>query len=213
MLTLLLATSSLLADQDKPVDVPKSNLPKTSALCVVCEADGTGHGPEKIAAGVIFRAQTYFFCNPSEVGKFKKDPEAYLPPVLPRPMPKFSLADTSGQNWTAESMKGRLVLIDFWATWCKPCHEMKPVLERVQKSFSDLTVLSVSIDEKRADFDKFLAKTKFTNPVLFDDRQTWADWRVRVVPTFFLVKDGQIIAQWAGKKSEKDITELIKGQR
>ncbi len=211
MLTLLLTTSFLVPGQDKPVDIPKGELPNAPQVCVVCEAAGSGHGAEKAAAGVRFKGQAYYFCNPSEVAKFKKDPEAYLPPILPRPMPAFALADTAGKTWNAEAMKGQLVLLDFWATWCVPCKEMKPVLERVQKQFGDkLTVLSVSIDEKRADFDKFLIKNKFSNPVLFDDKQTWAEWRVRVVPTFFLVKDGQIVGQWSGKKPEKDIVALVK---
>jgi thiol-disulfide isomerase/thioredoxin len=201
----------LAAIQDKPVVIPKAELPKTDQFCTVCEADGNGHGAEKAVAGVRYQGKEYYFCHSNEVAKFTKDPEAYLPPILPRPMPAFALADTAGKTWNAEAMKGQLVLLDFWATWCVPCKEMKPVLERVQKQFGDkLTVLSVSIDEKRADFDKFLIKNKFSNPVLFDDKQTWAEWRVRVVPTFFLVKDGQIVGQWSGKKPEKDIVALVK---
>lgn len=198
------------ATQDKPVIIPKAELPKTDQFCTVCEADGNGHGAEKAAAGVRYQGTEYYFCHSNEVAKFIKDPAGYLPPVLPRPAPKFELADTTGTMWNAESMKGKVVLLDFWATWCVPCKEMKPVIERLHKKAGEnLTVLSVSIDEKKADFDKFLTKTKFTNPVLFDHAQTWGAWRVRVVPTFFLVKDGKIVEQWSGKRSEKAIQELL----
>lgn len=196
--------------QDTPVQLPKSEIPKTPQVCVVCEADGVGHGAEKALAAVRYKGTIYSFCNPAEVGKFTKDPNAYLPPVLPRAMPEFALPDTTGKVWNPDAMKGRLILIDFWASWCKPCKEMKPILERVSKQFASLTVLSVSIDEKRSEFDKFMTKNTFANPVLFDDRGTWAKWGVRVVPTFFLVKDGQIVGQWAGKKSEKEIAELVR---
>ena len=199
------------AIQDKPVVIPKSELPKAPQVCVVCEAAGNGHGAERAAAGVRYQGKEFFFCNASEVAKFTKDPSAYLPPVLPRPMPAVQLTDTAGKTWNADAMKAQLVLVDFWATWCVPCKEMKPVLERVQKQFPDrFTVLSVSIDEKRSDFDKFLVKNKFANPVLYDANQTWSGWRVRVLPTFFLVKDGQIVEQWSGKKAEKAIVELVK---
>lgn len=201
------------AIQDKPVQIPKADLPKTGQVCTVCEADGNAHGAERAAAGVRYKGKTYYFCNVGEVAKFTKDPEAFILPVLPRPMPAFQLTDTSGKVWNSESMKGQLVLIDFWATWCAPCKEMKPVLERVQKQFPErFTVLSVSIDEKRTDFDKFLTKNKFTNPVLYDANQTWSGWRVRVLPTFFLVKDGQIVEQWTGKRSERDVQRIVEKQ-
>lgn len=196
--------------QDTPVQLPKAELPKEAQLCAVCEADGVGHGAERAAAGVRYKGSVYFFCNTGEVSKFLKDPAAYLPPVLPRPAPKFDLVDTSGTVWNAETMKGKVVLIDFWATWCAPCKEMKPIIERLHKKAGEkLTILSVSIDEKKADFDKFLTKTKFSNPVLFDNAQTWGAWRVRVVPTFFIVKDGMIVDQWSGKRSEKAVQEML----
>jgi len=206
MITFLILASL----QDKPIVIPKAELPKSEQLCTVCEADGNGHGAERAAAGVRFKGKEYYFCHASEVAKFMKDPEGYVPPVLPRPAPKFELADTTGAMWNVESMKGKLVLIDFWATWCVPCKEMKPIIERVHKKAGDkLTVLSVSIDEKKSEFDKFLTKNKFSNPVLFDNAQTWGSWRVRVVPTFFLIKDGMIVDQWSGKRPEKAVQETV----
>lgn len=201
---------ALIGVQDIPVDIPKAELPKAEH-CVVCTSNGEDHGTEKLAAGVRYKGMAYYFCNAKEVAAFKKDPESFMPPVLPRPMPKFELSDLAGKVWNDESLKGKVVLIDYWATWCVPCREMKPILDRLRKQFLDknFEVLSVSIDEKRADLDKFLKKTKFENPVLHDQKQTWANWRVRVVPTFFLVKEGQIIGQWSGKPSEKTLSSSI----
>ena len=197
--------------QDKPVEVPKGDLPRSS-VCAVCMANGESHGEERPQAGLRYKGTTYYFCSKKEVETFKKDPDAFLPPVLPRPMPAFDLTDVDGKHWTAESFKGTTILVDFWATWCGPCKEMKPIVEKVREKFAGkgFEVLSVSIDEKKADLLKFLPKNKFANPVLHDSSQTWAAWKVRVVPAFYLVKDGQVVAQWVGK-FKQDVLEKAVG--
>ena len=70
--------------QDTPLDIPKNELPK-SAVCAVCEANGGAHGAERPAAGVRYKGRSFYFCSVKEVGAFKKDPNGYLPPVLPQP--------------------------------------------------------------------------------------------------------------------------------
>lgn len=204
-LTMLLITA-----QDTPVDIPKGELIK-SAPCVICSANGEGHGEEKPAAGVKYKGKAYYFCNAKEVATFKADPESFMPPVLPRAMPKFDLTDTTGKAWNAASMKDKVVLVDYWATWCGPCKEMKPIIEKTHADFAprNYEVLSVSIDEKKDTLTGFLKKNPFKNPVLFDTNQTWAEWKVRVIPAFFVVKNGQIVDQWVGKKSEKEVREII----
>ncbi|HRI44900.1 MAG TPA: redoxin domain-containing protein [Fimbriimonadaceae bacterium] len=193
-------------------DLAKSALPPKGS-CVVCSSAGDDHGLEKVVAGVRYKGAEYYFCNAKEVPRFKADPEAFLPPVLPRPMPKFRLADLGGKMWDAEAMKGRAILIDFWATWCKPCKEIVPILKQVRAEFAPrgFEVLSVSIDEKRADLDKYLAKNPFENPVLHDTGATWQAWKVNSIPALFLVRDGQIVRQWSGKPKAADLRKAIEG--
>lgn len=194
--------------QDKPVDVPKSDWP-AKADCLICAGS---HGAEKPAGAIRYKGKTYYFCNTKEVAEFKKDPEAHIPPVLPRAMPALSLSDESGKKWNADAMKGKLLLVDFWATWCGPCKEMFPVLDKLHGAYASkgFDILSVSIDEKRPDLDKFLKSHKFPNPVLHDTTQTWAKWGVRTIPAAFLVKDGQIVAQWTGKAKKESLETAIK---
>ncbi len=207
--TVLLFTT-ILSAQSTPVDIPKADLPK-SAHCVVCESDGQNHGMEKPAAGVLYQGKTYYFCNVKEVASFRKDPEAYMPPVLPRAMPAFDLNDLSGKRWNSAEFKGKTVLVDFWATWCVPCREVKPIVEKVRAKYAakGFNVLSVSIDEKRTALDQFLVKNKFAGPVLHDTSQTWATWGVKSIPALFLVRDGQIVAQWRGKQTEKTLSAAV----
>ncbi len=211
MIISTIALTIALAPQDNPVDIPKNELPKT-APCVVCNAAGANHGDEKPAAGVKYKGKTYFFCNAKEVAEFKKDPVAYVPPVLPRPAPTFDLKDTSGKSWNASTMKDKIVLIDFWATWCGPCKQAKPAIDKVYQTYKSkgLEVLSVSIDEKEKTLTDFLAKNKFDNPVVFDSNQTWNAWGVRVIPTFFVVKNGQILVQWSGVKKAAEVEAVVK---
>lgn len=203
---MIIATLISVAMQDVPQDISKKELPK-SAHCVVCEAMGSAHGEEKPVAGVKFRGQSYFFCNVKEIKAFKEDPAGYLPPVLPRSLPKFMLTDTTGVVWDAAQFKGKTVLIDWWATWCGPCKEMMPTLDAIQEKHRDegLVLLSVSIDEKKSDFDAFLKKRKFAGAVAWDNAQAWSGFSIKAIPALFLVRDGQIVKEWRGKQKRETI--------
>lgn len=212
MNTLLAIVTLVGLPQDQPQDIAKKELPK-EAECAVCVATGESHGKEKPAAGVMYKGKSYYFCSGKEVATFKKDPEAFLPPVLPRPMPALELTDLSGKVWNADVMKGKVVFIDYWATWCVPCKAMFPILDKLYARYKDrgFELLSVSVDQKKPDLDKYLKGHSFPNPVLHDTSGVFAKWGVRTIPAAFLVKDGQIVAQWSGKQSEKTLDEAILG--
>ncbi len=95
-----------------------------------------------------------------------------------------------------DSFKGKVVLVDFWASWCLPCAESFPVLEELHKKYSDqgLVILAVSTDEKRANMDKFLKKHVVTFSVVQDGAQKLvAQADANTMPRSFLVgRDGKI---------------------
>jgi thiol-disulfide isomerase/thioredoxin len=209
-IALLLASAAFA--QEKPQRVT-GKLP-AKALCLICSEGGESE-EEKPAGAVAYKGKTYYFCNKGEITKFLKDPDVYLPAVLPRPAPSFNLKTPSGDFINLESLKGKVVLVDFWATWCKPCIASMPDVQKLHEKYQSkgLMVLGVSIDD---DGPKkvvpFLAKskTKFTYPILLDPTgAAWKAWGVKVIPFLALVKDGQIIQQWSGTTDPKTIEKAI----
>lgn len=207
----ILVLSTMTLGQDKAVAIAKKDLPKL-AECLICNASGTPMGMEKPAAGATYKGKSYYFCNNAELPTFLKNPEMYIPLELPMALPEFNLTDTSGKVWNTDAFQGKLVLLDYWATWCKPCLELKPKLDKIRNTYKDqgFEVLCVSTDEKQATLDKFFAKKKWDNPVARDTNRTWANLKVVTIPALFLVKDGKVIKAFRGAADPKGIESAIK---
>jgi peroxiredoxin/YHS domain-containing protein len=211
---LLMMAAGALA-QDTPEDITRKDLPK-KATCLVCAANGEGHGEEKPAAGVRYKGKSYFFCNVKEAVTFKQDPEAFMPPVLPRMAPKTIGVKLDGESASISGFQGKVLLVDFWATWCAPCIASMPGLQKLhdKNAGRGFSVVGISIDEEGAKKVKpFLAKRKLTYPILLDaDTRSpvWKAFGVHGVPAVFLVdRDGQIVKQWTGKVSHKDVETAV----
>ena len=184
------------------------------AICFICSQNGDAE-EEKPAGAVAYKGKTYYFCNKAEVEKFLKDPEAYIPAPVPRPAPDFTLKKPTGETVSLESLKGKLVLVDFWATWCVPCVKAMPDMQKLQDKYSTkgFTVVGISIDEEGAKkVTPFLAKSKvkFTYPILLDSGTIWQQWGVKSVPSVMLVKDGQILKHWSGKIEVSEIDKAVR---
>lgn len=195
--------------QDAPVDIPKAELPKTST-CVVCSANGSDHGVERVVAGVRWKGAAYYFCAAAEVAEFKRDPEGFVPPVFPRPALPWKAAGLDGKAVDLGHYEGRVVLLDFWATWCAPCIDAMPELDRLHKRYraNGFSVVGLSIDEEPAKATAFWKRRKFEYPTLLDsaEQPTWQAYGVRAIPALFLIdRKGRIVAQWRGKPPLKVI--------
>lgn len=97
---------------------------------------------------------------------------------------------------------GKVVYLDFWASWCKPCRHSFPWMNTMQQKYAadGFVVVSVNVDEERADADRFLKEVPATFPVIFDPEGKLAQqYELLGMPTSFIIgRDGKIFMKHAG---------------
>lgn len=130
------------------------------------------------------------------------------------------LHDLSGKQVDLGSLKSQVVLVNFWATWCEPCKEEMPSLDRMQQKFAarGLKVVGVNLAEGKPRIEQFLKTVPFSFPVLRDeDSAVSKAWRVRMLPASFLVdRKGMLRYQLVGEADWDDpavqapVVELLK---
>jgi len=93
-----------------------------------------------------------------------------LPAAEPAPAPDFELSDRNGQPVRLSELRGKVVLINFWATWCGPCRKEMPLLEAIHRRYEKLglTLLGVNVEEDLSDAEEFLRQTPVSFPILTD---------------------------------------------
>ncbi len=131
--------------------------------------------------------------------------------------PDFSLSAPDGRSTRLSSKKGRVVVLNFWATWCDSCKEELPVLQELQKRSADgrFDLLAVSVDDDPAKVVPPFASAHGLNfPLLYADRKTMDAYAVRMLPTTFLIApDGTIARRYVGpldaRAIENDILQLL----
>jgi thiol-disulfide isomerase/thioredoxin len=108
----------------------------------------------------------------------------------------FDLPDVKGQQHKLEDYRGQVVLVNFWASWCPPCIQEMPVLEKLQQKLDEqpFEILAVNVGERKYRVWKFVKLINFGLPVLLDERKdTFNAWGASVLPTSFLLdKQGNI---------------------
>jgi peroxiredoxin/YHS domain-containing protein len=192
--------------------------PPKKAICRVCQVHEGEDEPEKVVASATYEGREYHFCSEKCKKTFEEDPVAYVPPVLPRPAPAFTLKALDGKEVASQSFQGKAVLVDFWATWCQPCVTAMPRLEKLHSELAGkgFAVVGVSIDEgaegqKKA--QEFVQKRKIDYPMYLDATATpaWSVFHVRAIPAMFLIDaQGRVVRQWTGKV---DLAEVEKAAR
>jgi thiol-disulfide isomerase/thioredoxin len=122
--------------------------------------------------------------------------------VVGAKFPDFNVADLAGQPLSVANNKGRVVLIDFWATWCPPCRaELPNVIATYQKYHSKgFDIIGVSLDEDKAQLLSFIKNQNMTWPQYFDgkkwDNKLAMNYGVEIAPTTYLLDgEGKIIGK------------------
>jgi len=130
--------------------------------------------------------------------------------------PDFTLKATSGENLKLTEQRGKIVLLNFWASWCGPCRQEMPILENLYTKFKDLgvTVWGVNVEQENQAGRDFLNGLSLSFPILFDaSNKISADFDVAAMPTTAIIdRNGVIRYVFQGYKKgyEKKYAKAIK---
>lgn len=117
-------------------------------------------------------------------------PVAALSTDAGQPAPNFALPNAQGTTVALQSLRGQVVYVDFWASWCGPCRRSFPWMNEMQQKYGSkgLAIVAVNVDKKRADAEKFLAQLPATFPVVFDEAgASPGAFGVKGMPSSFLI--------------------------
>ena len=122
------------------------------------------------------------------------------------PMLDFTLDDLTGKKIQLSSLKGKVILVNFWATWCPPCRAEMPGMEKLYqtlKSNPDFVMLAVDSQEDPATVKAFIEKNKYHFPVLLDQNGTvTAQYSIRAFPTSYIIdRKGRVIGGVVGARA------------
>ena len=123
--------------------------------------------------------------------------------------PNIDFQSTDGTHITSDALKGRLVLVDFWATWCGPCMAEAPHMVKVRDKYQErgLVIIGISLDDDKAKLLRVAQQSNFTWPQMFDgkgwENRMAKEWGVTGIPATFLL-DPEGVVVWKGHPAQMD---------
>lgn len=150
----------------------------------------------------LFNNADYLFGSEEKNGPY---PPNYVPAVQKSSAvaPDFNLPTSDGKMLKLSDYKGKVVILDFWATWCPPCRKGIPDLVDLKKKYGSkgLEVIGISVDrETKNEVVPFIKEYKINYPVVFYDDKVITNYGgIRAIPTSFIIdKQGKIVASYEG---------------
>ncbi|HSV54126.1 MAG TPA: TlpA disulfide reductase family protein [Burkholderiaceae bacterium] len=134
------------------------------------------------------------------------------------PAPPFSLVDSKGGTWTLAGQRGKVVLLNFWASWCEPCRAEMPSLQQLADLYgSELVVLAVNFKEREARVNQFAQNAGLALPLLMDrDGAVAAQYGIKIFPsTVLIARDGKAKMRitgevdWTGREASRWLEPLL----
>jgi cytochrome c biogenesis protein CcmG, thiol:disulfide interchange protein DsbE len=145
------------------------------------------------------------------VANLGRDPHSLRSPLIGRPAPPFSLVPVGGgAPVTLESLRGKTVILNFWATWCIPCFQEHAALIEASRALSDVHFYGVVYEDEEAKTREFIAQRGSGYPSLMDhDGRAAIAYGVFGVPeTFFIAGNGRIVDKFVGPLNGSTILAL-----
>jgi cytochrome c biogenesis protein CcmG/thiol:disulfide interchange protein DsbE len=145
---------------------------------------------------------------------FRTDPREIPSPLIGKPAAPFRLRTFDGEPISLEALRGRVVVVNFWASWCYPaCYEEAPVLARTWEIYKgkDVTFIGIDIQDKEDAARKFLAQFNFTFPNAPDPAgRVSLDYGVYGVPeTFFIDRAGRVRWKHVGALTDDLVSQRV----
>ncbi len=132
----------------------------------------------------------------------------------PEPAPRFRAKTLTGENFNNDSVKGKVVLFEFWTTWCPYCRREQSLIDDVDREFSSkgLIVLAVDVGEGKKKVQKYLAENpRSCRIVLTEDTNLAAMYAANSYPIYVVVdRDGNIVAEQRGASGERGLRNLLR---
>ncbi len=142
--------------------------------------------------------------------------KAGIEKIGPSEAPRFVLEDVGGREFSLEDLKGRVVVLNFWATWCPPCKEEMASLSELNLRLKDsgVTVVAVNDFEPRQTVVDFAKRHNYSFTILVDEKGVVSErYRVVVLPTTFIIdREGRAVARVIGYRdwTDSNIIEALK---
>lgn len=141
--------------------------------------------------------------------------------AVPGQAPAFTLQNAQGQNVSLADFKGKVLILDFWATWCPPCRDEIPHFIELLKEYGEkgLQVVGVSVDQQGWDVVKpFIEQNHMNYPVLMADKEVYKAYQEIIEPnqrggipfTFVIDRNGKITEQFVGYRDKSVFEAAIK---
>jgi peroxiredoxin len=139
------------------------------------------------------------------------------------PTPEINLATPDGKKLSLKDFRGKVVLLNFWATWCVPCREEMPAMEKLYQEFKEknFVILAVAVKDRKQDAVDFVKELKITYPIVLDpDAKIGQEYGAWGLPaTYIIGPKGEGLArgwgpaEWYGNGARKLIRDLVDGKR
>jgi len=151
--------------------------------------------------------------TPESMGMQSEQSAPELKATPGSPALDFKLSDPSGKEVTLASLKGRVVLLDFWATWCGPCKQAMPSIQKLHEKYKDQAVTIIGVNcWERGDAPAYMKKKDFTYTLLLKGDELATAYGISGIPTFILIDgEGKVIHAASGFSDgeEEHLAEMI----
>jgi len=130
---------------------------------------------------------------------------------IDRELPEFSLPGIDDATWDKEALAGKVWVVNFWATWCPPCIEELPSMNRAWSKLEPegIGMLAINAGEDRFDVESFLGRVPIDFTTVLGDLDTLPNWSVRALPTTIVIdQTGKVVLEALGPR-EWDDPELL----